>query len=152
MHERPTSELGALLLLLQRWVDTAFPIEQDRNVVRLNFTWRRLAQALCGLHSAKLRAFDSESAQLGPASQAGSPPVHALEQRLRELIDDGLQEQFLVIAVRQAMDQLVAMRFPEAAQQWKQMADGILPLWIQFSMKDDGSGRSSKTYTYDSDL
>lgn len=45
-------------------------------------------------------------------SEPGYPPCQALERRLRELVDAGLRELFLVAAVRQGLDHLIAEKLP----------------------------------------
>lgn len=136
MHSTSTNAIDALSFLLQQWVDTAFTI-QNRDVATLNHLWMSLAEAICGSHKSKTVVFQREISQLRSSAGAGNPPIQALEQRLRELINGGLREFFLVIAVRQAMEQLIFIEFPSTLGQWKQLADDILPLQVQFAHKPD---------------
>lgn len=142
MHRAPTNAIEALSFLLQQWVYTVFP-EQNRDVATLNHLWMSLAEALCGSHKSKITAFQREITQLRSGARAGDPPHHALEQRLHELVEAGLQEFFLVIAVRQAIQQLISTEFPSTLVQWKQLADDILPLQVQFAHKPDEMPGSS---------
>ena len=136
MSSMPTNAVEALSFLLQQWVDTAFSM-QYRDVSALNHLWISLAEALCSSHKPKLEAFQQNIAQLRPTKRAGDPPVHALEHRIYELIDAGLHEHFLVIAIRQSMEQLILIEFPSTIDQWRQLANDILPLEIQFARKSD---------------
>jgi hypothetical protein len=143
MESRPANIVKALSFLLQQWVATTFP-PQNRDVGSLNHLWLSLAEALCESHKSKLALFQHEIAQLRPTEKAGYPPVHALEERIYELIDAGLRELFLVIAVRQAMEQLILIEFPASLDEWKQLADIILPLKLQFAhMPDEMPGSTT---------
>jgi hypothetical protein len=132
MRSTPTNAVEALNFLLIEWMDRAFPIEQ-RDIPALNFMWITLAQALCGQDTSKMKIFQTEIAQMRQTTRAGDPPLHELAQRLHELIDAGLREFFLIIAVRQAMEQLILVHFPSKIEEWKSLADDILPLQVQFA-------------------
>lgn len=125
--------IETLSTLLLQWVEVAFPA-QKREMVDLNYLWLSLAEALCGSQQSKVAVFRREIGQLYSAGRAGEPPIQALEQRLHELVQGGLREYFLVIAVRQAMEQLLEKRDPSALEQWKQLANDSLPLWLQFAL------------------
>jgi len=136
MNSTPTNAIEAFSFLLQQWVDTTFPA-QDRDVPALNALWMTLADALCGSQGLKVAAFQQELARQRSGAKAGAPPIQALEQRLHALVDAGLRELFLVVAVRQSLDQLIALMFPLASEQWKQLAEDIMPLQLQFGRKSD---------------
>jgi hypothetical protein len=136
MRTQPRNAIEAFSLLLLQWVDVSFPA-QSREVSKLNHLWFSLAQALCGSHRSKIAVFQREMAQLRSTVRAGEPPIQALEQRLNELTQAGLREYFLVIAVRQAMEQLILTEYPPALDQWKQLADDMLPLQIQFARQSN---------------
>ncbi len=65
-------------------------------------------------------------------SEPGYPPCQTLERRLRELVDAGLRELFLVAAVRQGLDRLIAENLPSNLPEWTRLADEIIPVDIQF--------------------
>jgi len=128
--------IEALSFTLTQWVNMAFPSPQ-RDSVTLNSLWMMLAHSLCGSQVEKEKLFMREIAQLRPTSNAGLPPTHALEQRLYELIEAGMRDLFIVIAVRQSMEQLIPIHFsdtPHALNEWKRLADTTLPLKIQFAI------------------
>ena len=132
MRKLPKDSIKALSFLLEEWTTSAFTTEK-LDVPLLNGMWITLAEALSGSHSLTLDQFQDEIALLRPTSRAGYPPIKSLERRLYELIDTGLREFFLVIAVRQAMEQLISLYFPFALDQWLQIAEEILPLKMQFA-------------------
>lgn len=132
MHATPKNAVEALSFLLSRWMDKAFSIEQ-RDVSTLNFMWITLAEALCGQNPSKIKVFQTEIAHMRRTARAGDPPLHALEQRLYELINTDLREFFLVIAVRQAIEQLISIQFPSRLDEWRLLADDILPIQVQFA-------------------
>lgn len=140
MRHRPTSAIEALSFLLQEWVEGTFNA-MDCPVSELNlFLWRPLAQALGEVQTDADISFQKE------ISPAGSPPVQALEQRLRELVAVGMRELFLVIAIRQGLDQLIGLHFPAYATAWQERADAILPVQIQFGKTDADLHASTTTY------
>lgn len=135
-YQMSTSHVPAietLSTLLLQWVDVAFPA-QNRKLGTLYYLWLRLAEALCDSQQSKVAVFKREIGQLYSAGRAGEPPIQALEQRLHELVQGGLREYFLVIAVRQAMEQLLEKMYPSALEQWKQLANDSLPLSLQFAL------------------
>ena len=130
--------IDALALLLSEWTDKTFPVE-SRDIPALNHLWITLANVLCNSDSSKVKAFQQEVARLRSSEHAGSPPIDALKRRLYELAQTDIDEAFLVIAIRQSMEQLIIIEFPTslAIQKWKQLADTILPLQIQFAHSFD---------------
>jgi hypothetical protein len=141
--QQPTNATQALSVLLTQWVDT---IPEPRNVIVLNNVWLAIAEALCGSQNAKSNRFQQELAQLRRTPEAGKPPIHALEQRINELVREGIRELFLVIAIRQGLDQLIAMHYPLSMENWKALADTILPLQIQFAAGPHPSTTMMKPY------
>lgn len=132
MKNLPNNAVEGLSFLLQEWMATAFTTE-NLDVPHINSMWIILAEALCGSHSLKIEQFQSEIASLRSTTKAGFPPINSLEQRLYELIDAGVKEFFLVIAVRQALDQLIELYFPLKLENWLDKAEKVLPLKIQFA-------------------
>lgn len=132
MLPAPTNAVESLSFLLKEWVSTAFPA-QARDVAVLNHLWLNLAAALCGTKKSHIKMFQQELSQLRSTTRAGEPPTKSLEHRLYELIDADLREFFLIIAVRQAMEQLILIEAPSTLDVWKQLADTILPLQLQFA-------------------
>jgi hypothetical protein len=150
--------ISAYLQLIQRWVATAFPQPRDQEtVIRLTRLWVALGWTLHGRATdevaneiAKLLATREqvgESSQQDleqlrqqlrtlvfaeeiEAGQAGDPPVHGLEQRLRTLAAD-VREGFLAVAMREATEFYIARSLPAALDQWRQLADQLVPrsLW-----------------------
>ena len=108
LADLPTGPVEGLSYLLKQWVDEAFP-GGERDVVALNRLWRRLAKALCESRPAKLVAFEQELVELDHSQRSGYPPVHALEHRLQEIIDAGVRDLFIVVAVRQGLNELIAL-------------------------------------------
>ncbi len=129
-----TDATGALALLLSEWTDNTFSID-GRDIAALNHLWLTLAGVLCNFDSARVKAFKQEIANLRSSKRAGSPPISALRERLHEIVEEGISELFLVIAIRQAMEQLISVEFsdPHITEEWKKLADAILPLKVQFA-------------------
>lgn len=135
-----TNATDALVFLLSEWTDNTFPTE-GRDIATLNQLWITLANALCNSDSSRVKAFKQEIASLRSGEHAGSPPTSALKQRLHELVEAGMSELFLIIAIRQSMEQLISVRFSTShtIQEWKRMADTILPLQVQFARSSNES-------------
>lgn len=145
MPVTPMNAVEALSYLLQDWFDVAFS-EQDRPVLRLHRMWRELAAALCGTQKEKYAVFQRELNQSRVSSKAGNPPIHALEQRLHELTQTGLDEVFLVIAVRQSIDHLIRLHFPTLLDDWTKRAESVLPCSAQFGQTGGATPLSRHTY------
>lgn len=146
MANQPEPNLVAVLTaLLQDWVDSAFPRQVGRSslardvsdVANLEEMWSCLADALCGPRADKRSLFTRELLNLHFSPRVGDPPREALTARLLELQDAGLREPFLVLAIRQALSDLIARTVPKAASRWHQLADERLPLILQFAYRDD---------------
>ncbi|MDQ2740839.1 MAG: hypothetical protein M3Z66_00805 [Chloroflexota bacterium] len=148
MRNTPSGPIHALSFLLEKWV-TALPLAEVQDTARLNFMWLRLAESLSGaLDSQHMQPFQAEFAELGRSSRAGFPPCQALEQRLRELVNAGLREPFLVVAVRQGLDRLIAENFPSGLLEWTTLADEIMPVDIQFGYQEGDPNQHGRRYTY----
>ncbi|MBX5450705.1 MAG: hypothetical protein IRZ24_11610 [Thermogemmatispora sp.] len=151
--------ISAYLQLIQRWVATAFPQPRDPEIAaRLDSLWASLGWALQGRAvaeearrlAAKKRTrefsqedaeqlrqqlrdvtFDEELKSLVTVGRAGDPPVQGLERRLRALTEAGVREGFLAVAMREATEFRIARSLPAALDQWRQLADQLVPrsLW-----------------------
>lgn len=126
-----------LVDLVQEWVDVAFPIPGNRDVPGLNGIWTRLAEALCGIQTNEGMTFQKEIARLRHTESAGAPPRETLEICLRKLVGYGIRDLFLVIAVRLALDDLIARSFPAQQRLWLTLADARLPRVLQFAYRGE---------------
>jgi hypothetical protein len=138
----PPSAITLLVSLLQQWTDTVFPVPRGDKAASLDATWRMLARAISGsqannITDPPLAVFQEEIIQNYHAGRAGNPPVHAIEQRLRDIVAAGMREQFLAVAIREAMEQLIAVHYPFALDQWRLLANNMLPRSWQWGEWDD---------------
>ena len=145
MAELSTDPVEGLSVLLTQWVDEAFPAG-ERDVVALNRVWRRLAKALCESPPAKRAAFEQELFELKHSGRAGYPPVQALEHRLRELIEAGVRDLFIVVAVRQGLTELIALEAPAAYVRWIQLAEVLIPVRVQWGHRRGDIARGEVTF------
>lgn len=129
--------IEALIELIEEWYRVAYPPGEPRDVPALNGLWHILARALCRSDVARLSPFMDELSALRRTPRAGAPPVRALERRLSELVECGLDELFIVLAVRHALDRLIEVHAPGGLQAWQQMAEAALPLRLQFARRPD---------------
>jgi hypothetical protein len=142
-HSSKYPAVDILIELLIDWVNSAFPREQTdygwpRKIEiygELNMIWMHLASALCGTNQASRGKFTQEEHSLLGTARTGEPPTEALRHRLIELVDAGLSEFFLVIAVRRALGDLIAPMAPEGLQVWEAMASARLPQDLQFAQR-----------------
>ncbi|RAQ94889.1 hypothetical protein [Thermogemmatispora tikiterensis] len=153
--------ISAYLQLIQQWVATAFPQPRDPEIAaRLGSLWASLGWALQGRAvaeearrlAAKKRTeefsqedaeqpgqqlrevtFDEEIKSLATVGRAGDPPVQGLEQRLRALAEAGVRDGFLAVAMREATEFRIARSLPAALDQWRQLADQLVPRSIWFA-------------------
>ncbi len=149
MQSHPKNAVEALSSLLQRWVDVAFPANKrsDDEAALLVLMWRDVAGMLCGPNSPEVATFVRESSHREANGRTGDPPVHELEQLLNAVVHAGLREYFLTVAVRQALDRMIQDRFPRAVAPWTMLADGILPLWVQFGLRPDEGPSETTSHT-----
>jgi hypothetical protein len=140
--------IDRLLTLLQLWVTDSWPTLEARRVASLNALWMRLMQSLSGTQISWLVDCQAEMTRLRRTPDAGMPPSESLNKRLHELVDAGIEEQFLVIAVREAMARLISVSLPDGLDKWYVLADGALPLTFQFGTRNLPE-KPSSTYTYD---
>ncbi|SRR5579883_1342271 len=142
--------IDAYLLLIQEWVNAAFPRprkdEDEEATLRLNGIWSALANALCNFDTKKIVLFYSERRKLALAGREGDPPIHAIERQLRAAEQAGIQEGFLAVAMREATEYLIARDLPAALNHWTQLADQIVPKEMWFSMRGDQTFPSKVTY------
>lgn len=122
--------------LLRTWVDVAFGA-QERPLDRLEMLWFQIAQVLCNRDPRRTIVFSREMHALRQTPQAGYPPTAALERRIGQLMEAGLRGYFLIVAIRQGMDQRVPIEVPEGAQAWQRLADERLPVRLAFSVRVD---------------
>lgn len=148
MQSHPTSATEALSGLLRQWVDESFPTSRrsDSESALLVSLWRDVAVLLRGPEAPEVAAFVRESGHQTANGAAGNPPVRALEGLLRSVIDGGLREYFLVVAVRQALDRMITDRFPQAAEAWEGLSENALPLWLQFGLGPDEGPSAATTH------
>ncbi|WP_052888820.1 hypothetical protein [Thermogemmatispora carboxidivorans] len=153
--------ISAYLQLIQQWVATAFPQPRDpETIARLGGLWASLGWALQGRAvaeearrlAAKKRTrefsqedaerlrqqlrdltFDEEQESLATAGRAGDPPVQGLERRLRALTVVGVREGFLAVAMREATESYIARSLPAALDQWRHLADQLVPRSMWFA-------------------
>lgn len=142
----PAYGIEVFVLLVQQWVDAAFPQPRGTASATPGGLWWTLARALCGSDMQKFAPFGSEIAQLTLQGREGDPPIHALEQRLRELVNTGLQEGFLAVALRDATEDLIVRDCPTALNQWTQLADQLVPKGMRFSHRGDEITPSTGMY------
>ncbi|MDQ2744150.1 MAG: hypothetical protein M3Z66_17910 [Chloroflexota bacterium] len=145
----PTGPMEGLEYLLQRWTTESECCTTDQGAALAHGVWRRLAEALCGNEPARMAPFSEEMAELWRSGKNGYPPVQALQVRLRELVEGGLQELFIVAAVRQGLDQLIADHIPSAFDCWRELSDELMLAWVQFSYRDCDLPPNHITYTVD---
>jgi hypothetical protein len=143
------SDLDALVSLLQRWVDEAFPLEHrsKADLAGLLMIWLHLPQVIFGPRSKYEKIFEKEGSELHRAGRWGDPPVGALREALSRASKRGMRETFLVVATRLAIEQLASAATPQAVDRWRQLADEGLPLsaltaWTasEFSAMQSGGG------------
>lgn len=142
---KPDTPIEALSLSLQRWTDSA-QHRQERNIHRLNGMWYKLAQTLCNNDVAAMQPFYHEIGALLRTPNAGDPPVGALEERLRKLVNLGLRELFIVIAIREFLDRLITLNFPDTAPSWREISDEYLPINIQLGYLEGEVPRTRRTF------
>ena len=121
--------IGALMHLIQQWVDTSFVTASKRDFAKLNSTWFVLASVLCDEPSPRdsFSKIVGEIAEINKEGREGAPPLRSIEQRLRQLVHAGLAEGFLVVAVRDTLEDLITLHHPSSLQEWIQLADQIVP-------------------------
>ncbi len=137
--------IEAFMLLVQQWVAAALPEPPEtERAKKLGGIWFALGNALCSSDKKQYTAFMAERGHLAVAGRGGYPPIHALEQRLRELEKAGIQEGFLAVALREATEVLIARDLPDALDQWRQLADQLVPKEMRFSYRDDQRGPISR--------
>jgi hypothetical protein len=134
VNSEPAILIDALLSIIDQWLAME-PFADGRDVPLLNNMWRQVARGLCGSDSAKMAPFNAELGRMRFTADAGGAPKHALRGRLLELIDAGMHDLFLILAVRQGLDQLILLKWPEAYPAWQELADAQLPINLQFATR-----------------
>ncbi len=123
--------IEALLQLIQQWFDASFATASQKTRIGANSTWMMVAWLLCGSPTHDCyRAIASEIMQ---HAQEGAPPLLSIERRLRELVAAGLQEGFLTVAVRDALEDLITLNYPSFLEQWTHLADQMVPRTMRLS-------------------
>jgi hypothetical protein len=138
MMVEPTDPIDRLILLIETWTDRAFALPRGGQAEALNADWRALARVLSGSQAqhvtdAPVFAFHDELRRNAREGHTGAVPRQALEQRLRELVAGGMSDLFLAVALRQALDTLIATHYPATLPLWQELADSYLPVHWQWS-------------------
>ncbi|SRR5579885_2936252 len=141
MVSRPSFSTEVCIKLLQTWVAMAFPEPRKaEDAKKLREVWETLAQALCGSDKQKLAMLNTELEELALAGREGEPPIQALKQQLGELERAGMQEGFLAVIVREAMEVLIIRDLPAAWDWWTQLVDMHVPKGMRFLQSGDRIG------------
>jgi hypothetical protein len=147
-----SSPTDALMVLLEEWMDRVFADEPEVGIfdpiwAPFNFMWLELARALTGADERRMAPFVGELSENVRGGRLGYPPVRELRRRIDELIRAGLRDLFIIAAIRQGLDQLIAVHVPTAQQQWLELANQQLPAHIQFALREGEVPPSPHTYT-----
>ncbi len=126
--------IDAYLLLLQQWHQRIIATASEADRLQLRSLWSTLTNMLCNkFASQSYRTFKRELFETNDA-----PPLTALERRLRDLKDAGLQEGFIAVSLRLATEQLIERNLPWALEQWSQLANTLLPRdWLSVTLDDE---------------
>lgn len=126
--------IEALLQLIQQWFDASFATASQKTRIGVNSTWIMVAWLLCGSPEHDCyRAIAAEIMQQAREGHEGAPPLLSIEHRLRELVAAGLQEGFLSVAIRDALEDLITLNHPSFLRQWIHLADQIVPRKMRLS-------------------
>jgi hypothetical protein len=147
VNSEPAILIDALLSIIDQWLAME-PFADGRDVPSLNSMWRQVARGPCGSDAARMAPFSAELGRMRFTADAGGAPKHALRGRLLELIDAGMHDLFLIVAVRQGMDRLILARSPEAYPAWKELADAQVPIHLQFGFRLDEASPSPHRYGF----
>ena len=103
----------------------------------LNHIWVMLAQVICSQQRQEFAEVFREIGSSLITDKKGIPPTRFFRERLLALANSGVSEGFLAVAMRETMEALIRLDDPEAADQWKVLADRNLPLWVRFSRRGE---------------
>jgi hypothetical protein len=137
---QPYQPIQVFLDALDAWTNKAFPApRQQDDIGILNAMWRTLAKALAGSQvqhatEAPLGQFHQELVKHHRTAENGMPPRNALQNRLNAIVASGVDELFLVICLRRAIDVQIARLFPQAFPAWEQLADKTMAVEWQWSL------------------
>ncbi|MGH2496351.1 MAG: hypothetical protein ACRDIV_16765 [Ktedonobacteraceae bacterium] len=140
--------IKSFVQLIQQWFDTAFATA-DKNVrADLNGTWMMLAEVVYGSpKSSGFSRIGAEILDLADEGRDGTPPIHSIEKRLHELVNMELHEGFLVVALRDALEDLIARNHPSFLNQWIELADQLVPRQMRFSHRGSDSSPGPTVYS-----
>jgi hypothetical protein len=142
--------IDAFLLLIQQWFDVIIATSNAKKLADFSVTWMMLGEVLCGsLRQSCFSKFHVEMSKLAQEGREGYPPVGVIEQRLRELLDVGLHEGFLVVAVRDATEDIIARNHPWALNQWVQLANQLVPRKMRLSHRGNDIAPAQARYSPD---
>ncbi len=137
--EIPLYGIEAYIELITRWSEKAFELEERKS---LFFFWLTLLSLLYeDGHFNK-----NPGGELTRSAFDGYPPIELFRSRLQDLQHIGVNEGFLVIAMRDTSEQLIGIEMPNKLKDWVRIADEILPKWMRFSRQEGTWHRSHTSY------